>query len=244
MSERSQDGAATGVVSQPAPFDVSTAAHQLRAPLTAITGFAELLISDESWIDPTMRHDLLASILESAAAQSLIIERWLDAGEVGHSTPVTEDVLAVRSEVEDLLVNIEPLLVLHPIQLEVPSDLRVVADKGALAAVLSNLVTNAAKYCPAGSPITIRGEATDGFVTVTVHNEGDGVEDDELERIFARGYRAEPSSGSTTDGDENGSGLGLGIARELITQLGGRIWAESGATGTDFAFTLPAAAAH
>ena len=98
--------------------------------------------------------------------------------------------------------------------------------------VLINLLENAAKYTPAGSPIEISATLRPGEVLVTVADRGPGVPDEERERIFEKFHRAARGAG--------GIGLGLAICRGIITAHGGRLWVDHRAGGgAAFRFTLP-----
>jgi two-component system sensor histidine kinase KdpD len=98
--------------------------------------------------------------------------------------------------------------------------------------VLINLLENAAKYTPAGSPIEISASVLQGEVMVTVADRGPGVPPEESERIFEKFHRAARGAG--------GVGLGLAICRGIVTAHGGRIWVDSReGGGAAFRFTLP-----
>jgi signal transduction histidine kinase len=102
------------------------------------------------------------------------------------------------------------------------------------------LVENALKYSPNGGTVTVGARQGDGTVEVRVVDEGTGIPPAEQERIFRKFYRAE----STVRDGGGGTGLGLFIAKELVTAMGGRIWVESAeGEGSKFAFELPAARA-
>jgi signal transduction histidine kinase len=104
--------------------------------------------------------------------------------------------------------------------------------------VFNILVENAIKYSPGGGTVTVGARRGEGTVEVRVVDEGVGIPPAEQERIFRKFYRAE---GTVRDGG-GGTGLGLFIAKELVTAMGGRIWVESAeGEGSKFAFELPAA---
>jgi two-component system sensor histidine kinase KdpD len=104
--------------------------------------------------------------------------------------------------------------------------------------VLTNLLENAAKYTPAGSPIEIEGQAVSGGVEVTVADHGPGIPPADLERVFDKFHRL------AGDAHVPGTGLGLAICRAILAAHGGRIWAENRPDGgARFRFFLPAAGA-
>ena len=215
--------------------DFHAAAHELRTPLTVILGYAELLRLDDVWLDERKRDQMLASIITNVRNELQIIEEWIEGDIDGPRTNDDAAVVLLRDEAAGLIDSIAPLLRENDVRLDVSPQLYVVAEKQALREILSNLLTNAAKYSKTGTKITVGAIPAGEYVTVNVHNEGNGLAVGDLNRIFEREYRVSPN------GDQPGYGLGLSIAHALVTRLGGRIWAASGARGTNFAFTVPAA---
>jgi two-component system sensor histidine kinase BaeS len=104
---------------------------------------------------------------------------------------------------------------------------RIQADPERLQRVLRNLLDNALRHTPSQGVIQVRASAQDDFVQVSVDDSGPGVPQTELERIFERFYRGEPSRRR----DSGGTGLGLAIARGLVQAHQGRIWAEPSVLG-------------
>jgi signal transduction histidine kinase len=106
-------------------------------------------------------------------------------------------------------------------------------DRHAFAHVLTNLLTNAAKFSPSGAPVVVAASRDPDEVVLSVTDEGPGLPLDEQERVFERFYRSgEPG--------RRGAGLGLAIARAYAEALGGRIWVESEpGHGATFAVALP-----
>ena len=125
----------------------------------------------------------------------------------------------------------------HHIALQIPDDLPfVMADQSKVEIVVNNLVTNAINYSPDGGRILIKVETpTDGFVTVSVIDEGIGIPDELVERVFERFYRIDTSDGRQV----YGHGLGLYISKRLVELQGGQIWVRSKeGRGSCFSFTL------
>lgn len=113
----------------------------------------------------------------------------------------------------------------------------VLADPDRLERILGNLVTNALKYAPEGTPVCVTLDRGDGVVIVSVADQGPGIEPDEVPHIFERYYRTQATRTS-----HEGLGLGLYITRGLVEAHGGRIWVESRlGVGSTFSFTLPLA---
>src|ERR1019366_9338934 len=141
--------------------------------------------------------------------------------------PIEEVVGAALGRMEDRLRGRE-------VETRIPADLPLVAfDSALIEQVLINLLENATKYTPAGSPIEVAARAQDGVVEVEVNGRGPGVIPHDAERVFDKFYRAH-------EGEGGGVGLGLTICRGIVAAHGGRIWAEARAGGgASFRFTLP-----
>ena len=132
--------------------------------------------------------------------------------------------------------RLQPLLHGREIRTSLPPDLPPVqVDYLYIDQVLTNLLENAVRYTPPGSPIDICAEVKDGQVLVSVADRGPGIPPEQRERIFDKFYRV-----LTHQRDTRGSGLGLAVCRGLVEAHGGRIWVESRmGGGALFRFTLP-----
>ena len=139
--------------------------------------------------------------------------------------------------VEDAVDRMEDQSSLKDIRIvfDVPKKLRVWGDWDLVRRVIVNLIHNAIKWSPKGSKVTVSTSATDDEVTVQVVDEGPGVPDDQVERIFERFYQVN----SSRSGGE-GTGLGLAICKHIVEAHGGNIWAvgQSQTKGGKFLFTL------
>jgi signal transduction histidine kinase len=119
---------------------------------------------------------------------------------------------------------------------DVPDTLPARANPDHLAQVLANLLSNAARYTPAGGTVTVRAERRAADLLVSISNTGDGIPPEDLERVFERFYRVEKSR----DRARGGAGIGLAIVKQLVESGGGRVGAESRVGMTRFWFSLPA----
>lgn len=126
----------------------------------------------------------------------------------------------------------------HSVELDVPDDLPPVAlDYLMIDQVVTNLIENAAKYTPLGSPIRVAVEAAVGRVRVSVADRGPGIPADKRERVFDKFFRLETRS------SVRGTGLGLAVSSGLVEAHGGRIWVEENSGGgSRFVFELPVSA--
>jgi len=212
--------------------------HELRTPLTSIYGFAETMLRSDIAFGDEERKTFLGYIASEAERLTKTVDRLLDVARLDtgelplHLAPT--DLRTVVSEVVAGATQAAPAES-HAFVLELPDPLEAVADREKLGQILGQLVDNALKYSPGGGTVTISGRREGEAVQLLVRDEGLGIPRGEEERIFRKFYR-----GSGREGRLSGTGLGLFIARGLVTAMGGRIWVDSSeGAGSTFAIELP-----
>lgn len=216
---------------------VSTVAHELRNPLTTISGFARLIEQAVSsgGISHAQVPVLAARVSANADRLLEMIEQLLrfsrlEAGraELDHKTfPLIE---AVRQSI-DLLGD---TLSDHELVVDIASDLTVWADLDGIANIVRNLLTNAAKFGPPGTTITVAGTSHDDGVEVSVTDEGPGVAPAQREHVFDQFHQTDSGR------EKGGTGLGLSIARRYVQLHQGRLWLDGDHDGgARFCFVLP-----
>ena len=223
---------------------VSTVSHELRTPLTSIYGFAETLLRQDVMFGEEERQTFLRYIASESQRLTSIVDTLLnvarlDTGDLQVDLAET-DVRDVVGQVVDSATTAE--VKGHSFVVELPEEpLAAWADREKLRQVCSILVENALRYSPDGGTVTVGATRRENTVEVSVADEGIGIPQADQEQIFRKFYRgsdAELRSGA------GGTGLGLFIARGLVTAMGGRIWVSSReGEGSRFAFELPAAVA-
>ena len=221
---------------------VAAVSHQLRTPLTSIYGFAETLLREDVLFTEEERRTFLNYIASESERLTGIVDELLnvarlDAGDL-QVEPEPIDVASVVSEIVETASEAAAGNG-HRFEIDLPQEpLAAEADRDKLRQVFNILVENALKYSPSGGTVTVGVRRGDGTVEVRIVDEGVGIPPGEQERIFRKFYRAETTA---RDGG-GGTGLGLFIAKELVTAMGGRIWVESAeGEGSKFAFELPVA---
>jgi signal transduction histidine kinase/HAMP domain-containing protein len=203
---------------------VANVSHELKTPLTSISGYSETLLSDRP--DPETVHLFLTRIATNARRMQHLVDDLLDLSriEAGRWQPAVRpvDPAELAREVWTGLQdrNGRPI---PRFEVRVPGGLRVQADADALRQVLTNLLDNALRYTDADGLITVSARAESGGVRLDVSDTGTGIPRDHLPRIFERFYRADPSRSR----EEGGTGLGLSIVRHLVEGHGGRVSADS-----------------
>jgi two-component system, OmpR family, phosphate regulon sensor histidine kinase PhoR len=215
---------------------VANASHELRTPVSAISGAVETL-QGMSLADGARQ--FVEMIARQAGRMSRLTNDLLDlsrleAGqwplEVG-----TYEILPICDATVQLVKDRASAKAIH-VGLDVPSALSVRADVRAIEQILVNLLDNAVKYTPPGGRVTLLGDAGASHVVVSVLDTGPGIEVRHQQRIFERFYRVDGGR-ARTDG---GSGLGLAIVKHLAQAQGGEVGVESGRGGSRFWVKLPA----
>jgi len=215
--------------------------HELRTPLTVIKGTIETL-QDGALDDAKHRDHLLASMEREAdrlirLVNELLVLTRADAGALKLQVQPLDLAEQVRSRCDRLA----PLAARKGVALnviEATAGLMVAGDADRLAQVLDNLLDNALRYAPDGSPIRIGLERAGDQVHCSVHDDGPGIPPEHLPFIFERFYRVDAARSRAS----GGAGLGLAIARALVAAQAGRISAESAeGQGTTITFSLPLA---
>jgi hypothetical protein len=217
---------------------ISTASHELRAPLTSVRGFTKTLLARWDRFDDATRRKMLATINEDAERVTRLLTELLDVSRIeAGRLPLRRRIAALSTILEPLVRRFEAEHHDRALVPDVPDDLPdLVVDPARIDQVFVNLIDNAVKH--GKGTIRVRARSDDDVVVCTVADEGGEVPEEQLEQLFGKYYRPTSTPGS-------GSGLGLYICRGIVTAHGGRIWARSSpATGTEFVFTLPSARAH
>lgn len=219
---------------------LSSLSHDLRTPLASITGAVTTLLQLGDRVPPESRRDLLVSIEEEAGRLTRFVSNLFDM------TRIEAGMMSARREPIDLAQIVGKSAArarkLHPdlvIETSIAPDLPEAAgDAVLLEQVLFNLLDNARKY-GGDLPVTIYAKAENGAATISVTDQGKGIPEAELEKIFDKFYRR-----TKGDGRPAGTGLGLSIARGLMAAMGGTIKASSPAIrkrGTRMTLRLPLA---
>lgn len=215
---------------------ISIASHELRTPLMIVQGFASFLREQASG---EMTSDL-DMVLRGASKLQAIIDQMTNLNylEAGLSELKREN-LSVQNLVEDIAREWGPLAAAKQQTLTInvpPTPIFIHGDRSKIDLALSNVMNNAVKFSPENGHITLQVISHTGRVEIAVVDDGVGIPKEELGRVFERFYQVEDH----LTRHHGGLGLGLAIAKEVIEQHGGRIWAESGdGQGTRFRITLP-----
>jgi len=202
---------------------VSTVSHELRTPLTSINGSLKLLRSGAAGKLPDKADSMVDVAFRNSEQLQRLISDLLDFNKaVGGKMPIDLEAVDPAKAIRDASDGNEAMARHYRIPLRQESCAKefVIADPFRLRQILDNFISNAIKFSPVNGSVKIWSESTnDGMVRITVSDEGPGVPEGFLPRLFKRFAQAE--SGSTRA--KAGTGLGLAITRELAALMGGKV---------------------
>ncbi|GCE16539.1 ATP-binding protein [Dictyobacter kobayashii] len=204
---------------------LSSVSHDLRTPLTVIKAATSSLLQDDIEWGPQERRSFICSIEREADRLNHLVGNLLDMSRIENGAlQPDKDWYNVNSLIADVVNRLQPMFKEREVRLALPSEIALVElDYLQIDQVLTNLIENALRYTPAGSPIDIGVEWEEHAVTIYVADRGPGIQKEDRERIFDKFYRvlsAKPTSGDTPAG----SGLGLAVCKGLVEAHGGHIW--------------------
>ena len=214
--------------------------HDFRSPLTVVRGAVELLLGERPGTLTSAQRELAESAernirrLEDFTAQLLEMAR-LEEGQIALDKEEIDAIALVRDVVADHAVLAKQKR--QWISLDVdPDPPRVVADRSKMEQALANLIVNAIRYAPHGTPILVAAHRKGDALRIEVRDHGPGIATEDRQRIFDKFFRGQNADGTP------GSGLGLAIARSLVTLHGGTLeYEENPGGGSAFVTLLPLA---
>lgn len=209
--------------------------HDLRTPLTGISGSASLLLTGK--MSEVQRTELLKAIRDDSEWLITLVENLLCITRIEGKDKLTElEPELVGEVIADAMTHIDRSSAQHKVMTLIADDyLMAYMDARLIEQVLINLVNNAVKYTPAGSTICVSAESSDGSVLVSVSDNGPGIADASKDKIFDMFY-TEARIGDS----RRGLGLGLALCKSIVTAHGGKISvSDAEPHGAVFTFSLP-----
>ncbi|PPJ15156.1 HAMP domain-containing sensor histidine kinase [Nocardia cyriacigeorgica] len=205
---------------------VHDAGHELRTPLTSIRGSAELLHRAKGRLDPADEATVLDTLVQESVALDALVAELVELATDQHTTeePQCLDLPAVADDCAERFRHRSGRTI--TVTADAPAPVR--GRPKALARCVDNLIGNAIKFSPAGTPIIVHIHGTE----LAVHDQGPGIDPSETTAVFGRFYRAEGTQAIP------GSGLGLAIVDDIVTAHHGTVFAEPG-PGARIGFRLP-----
>jgi two-component system sensor histidine kinase KdpD len=215
---------------------LSSVSHDLRTPLAAISGAATSLRCDADRLSPAAKQELVDSIIDESHRMSRLISNLLEMTKLeSGKVQIKKEFCPIEEIVGSALARLEQTLKSRPIKISLPPDLPLAPiDILLIEQVFINLLENAAKYTPDGSPIEISATSSSKEISVVVADRGPGIAQGEEKKVFDKFHRAHNHNKVA------GAGLGLAICRAVIEAHGGGIVAENRpGGGALFRFSLP-----
>lgn len=213
----------------------NSVSHEMRTPLSAILGASEGLLDPAAFGETTPRTELIGEIHAAALRLNHLVENLLDMTrlESGLIKP-KRDWCDVRDLIQSATKRMAAELGRHTVQVSIQEDLPLFTlDFGMMEQALMNVLHNAVLYTPEGTPIRITARASEREGTIEIADQGPGLPEEELERVFEKFHRL-PGSRS------GGTGLGLSIVRGFVESNGGTITAQNNSGGgARFIIRLP-----
>lgn len=219
---------------------ISLMSHELRTPITSINGFSELLIADDELSEQT--REFVTIIANESQRLSRMINTFLAVTQLERKDK--QEVLKIPLRLDDVvretLVNLQPMAKKKRIRLVEQINQRippVAADKGLISQAVKNLVSNAIKYSPERTTVTVSTALEAEAVRLCVEDRGFGIPSEAVDRVWEKFYRVTREG---QDKDDESTGLGLSFVREVVEQHGGAVSVETEeGRGSKFSFTLP-----
>jgi len=219
---------------------VANVSHELRTPITNVRSYAETLVDVGEEMSPEDRVNFLRVILNESDRMTKIVQDLLmlsrfDAGDNDMHFEDFDIAVSAKNICEALLLNVKKRNM--TMELHIPdTPVRCRGDRPRLEQVMVNIITNAIRYTPDGGAIAVRVGSGGGLVWFSIKDTGIGIPKEDIPRIFDRFYRVDKARSRSL----GGSGLGLSIAREIITKHGGQIDIDSEpGKGTTVTVCLP-----
>jgi signal transduction histidine kinase len=213
---------------------ISAASHELKTPLTAIKSNIDFILSEKNGKVPEHLRSYLLTIQRNTNRIHETMDRILDLTRIQSGRlQLSREPILLSKWVEEYIHEVKPADKNLTIQMDIPKDLSVYADRNQLHDIFINLLFNAVKFTPDGGQIKITAIPDGQYILHEIRDNGMGIPEDKMNKIFEEFYQVE-------GGKYGGTGLGLTITKRLVEEHGGKIWVESQlGKGSAFYFTLP-----
>jgi signal transduction histidine kinase len=196
---------------------LGTVSHELRTSITAVQGFGELLTVHWDTLTEDRRRELASRIKRQAGSLRHLVDDLLDYARLEHqSVRVTPRHVSLTDLVLDLAASMSPLVADHDVVVDAASDVAAWADPIAVERILANLLSNAGKYSPAGTTVTVTVEPQGDRARMIVADQGPGIPAEERRRVFVRFYRMSNAETVRT----RGAGIGLSVLHDFADGSG------------------------
>jgi two-component system sensor histidine kinase KdpD len=215
---------------------ISAVSHDLRTPLASIMASVTSLLEPDIRWDTDTQQDFLQGIYDEARRLNVLVGNLLDMSRIeGGALRPEKDWYSIAEVIEAVVQRLEQNVAGHPVNIQIQSDLPLtLLDFSEIDQVLTNLLENAVRYTPPGTPIYVDARRMDDNILVKVADAGPGVPSEHLLYLFDKFYQVNSQQRGMA------AGLGLAISKGFIEAHGGNIWAKNrSGGGFEITFTLP-----
>jgi signal transduction histidine kinase len=218
---------------------IGIASHQLKTPLTALKANIDFVLTEKEGKIPEHLKPYLLTIQRNTNRIQGTMDHMMDLTRIKSGSLTLQPKPILLSEVIGGYINeVKPVDKNLSINVDIPKDLFVYADRGWLHDIFINLLFNAFKFTPDGGQVSIVANRKGNHILNEIRDTGIGIPEDKLDKVFEEFYQVE-------GGKHGGTGLGLAITKRLVEEHGGKIWVESLlGKGSTFYFTLPFSVEH
>lgn len=216
---------------------ISMVSHELKTPLTSVISYVQVAQKRAEQNNDAIAVGMLERAGKQLAKMTNMINGFLNVSRLESGRiQIDHQVFDLSALIKEMEEEVSATVFSHAITFSSPKEILINADPEKISHVFNNLISNAVKYSPPGSNIYVACTAGKELVQISVRDEGAGIRDEDLERLFERYYRVKEAETNHIAG----FGIGLYLCSEIVKRHGGNIWAESKpGEGSTFFFTLP-----
>ena len=219
---------------------IGMVSHELKTPLTSLNAYLQLLQRKATKAEDTFTLNALDQSVKQVRRMTTMINGFLNVSRLeSGKINIDKQRFNMAELVRESEAEIIPMYSFHHIIFAPVEEIFVMADRDKIGQVINNFISNAVKYSKPGSTVNVACVSINDFVMVSVKDEGIGIEQNEIKKLFERYYRVEGNN------QVAGFGIGLYLCYEIIERHHGKVWAESEiGKGSTFYFQLPLANEH
>lgn len=216
---------------------IGMVSHELKTPLTSLSAYIQMLYAKAQKTEDDFTTNALEKANSQVKKMSAMINGFLNVSRLeSGKIQLLKHEFSLDQLIKDVIEETQLTISSHLITLVPCESFKLVADREKIANVISNLLSNAIKYSPKGKAIEVRCELVAGSAQVSVKDEGMGIKQQDVDKLFSRFYRVN----SKHTQHISGFGIGLYLCAEIIERHNGKIWVESkSGVGSTFYFALP-----
>lgn len=216
---------------------IGMVSHELKTPLTSLSAILQVADMKLKNSPDTFIAGAMKKAIVQVKRMGSMVNGFLNISRLESSDIVLDkSAFDLEQLAQEMIEEAALTVTSHIIELERCDPVMIKADREKISSVITNLISNAVKYSPKGKRVKLRCKLVGGEVIVTVEDEGMGIKEEEIARIFDRYYRVEATQMQHT----SGFGIGLYLSAEIVRRHNGRIWVESElGNGSKFHFSLP-----